>query len=104
MSEDEKINIIRVIREELQSHREYADVKYATKESLNTAKETRDLSCSKHQEAIALEFKDITSTLVKIDKQFIYVMGGLALVGVVAGVDNLIPMISKFISNMIGLV
>jgi hypothetical protein len=97
MSEQEKLNIIRVIREELQSHRDYADVKYATNEALNKAKDNRDLSCEVHRTNFTNMVKEINTTLAKMDKQFIYIMFSITVVGAIAGIDNLIPIILKFI-------
>ena len=96
MSEQEKINIIRAIREELQAHRDYADVKYATNEALNIAKNNRDNTCETHRVAFTSCVTDLKSTLNKMDKQFIYMMFGLAIVGAIAGIDNLIPTVLKF--------
>lgn len=97
MSEEEKINIIRTIREELQSHRDYADVKYATKESLTIAKEARDATCESHRVQFNSCVSEIKDRLIKGDKQFIYMMFAIAIVGAIAGIDNLIPILLKFI-------
>jgi hypothetical protein len=92
-----ELNIIRVIREELQAHRDYADVKYATNDALNKAKDNRDLSCEVHRTAFTNMVKEINVTLAKIDKQLIWMMGGIIAVGAIAGVDNLIPMLLKIV-------
>jgi hypothetical protein len=92
-----ELNIIRVIREELQAHRDYADVKYATNEALNTARESRDKTCEVHRATFTDCVTDIKSTLNKMDKQFIYMMFGLVVVGAIAGVDNLIPLILRWV-------
>jgi hypothetical protein len=97
MSEQEKIDIIRVIREELQAHRDYADVKYATNEALNKAKDNRDMSCETHRTTFTKYVEEINARLVKGDKQFIYMMFGLLVVGAIAGVDNLIPLILRWV-------
>jgi hypothetical protein len=102
MSEQEKIDIIRVIREELQSHKDYADVKYATNEALNEAKNNRDTTCEAHRATFTECVTDIKSTLNKMDKQFIYMMVGLIGVGIIAGLDNLLPLVGKIVLGMIG--
>jgi hypothetical protein len=95
MSEQEKIDIIRVIREELQAHRDYADIKYATNESLNNAKIARDNSCDIHKQSFTTCVGLINEKLAKIDKQLIYMMFGILIVGAIAGIDNVIPMILR---------
>jgi hypothetical protein len=97
MGEQEKLDIIRVIREELQAHRDYADVKYATNEALNKAKDNRDMSCEVHRITFTNMVKEINVTLAKMDKQLIWMMFGIVIVGAIAGVDNLIPMLLKII-------
>ena len=102
MGEQEKLDIIRVIREELQAHRDYADVKYATNESLNKAKDNRDTSCEIHRTTFTAMVKEINTTLAKMDKQFMWMMFGLVIVGAIAGLDNLLPLVAKMFLGMIG--
>ena len=97
MSEQEKLDIIRVIREELQAHRDYADIKYATNEALNKAKNNRDVSCDVHRQSLTTCVALINEKLNKMDKQFIYMMFGIVIVGAIAGIDNLIPMIIRMV-------
>jgi hypothetical protein len=79
MSEQEKIDIITFIKGELkhlndniESIKDFIDVKYATKHELNLAKETRDAFCLVRED--------------KIDKKFIpvYIMLGALLLFMVA--------------------
>jgi transcription elongation factor GreA-like protein len=95
MSEQEKIDIIRVIREELQSHRDYADVKYATNVALNQAKEARDVACELHRDKLNDAIADICDRLTKGDKQFLIMIFAIIGVGAIAGLDNLIPLLLK---------
>jgi len=63
MSEQEKLDIIRVIREELQAHRDYADVKYATNIALTQAKDARDAFCLIREEKLDRKFRPVYGML-----------------------------------------
>ena len=97
MSEQEKLDIIKVIREELQSHRDYADVKYATNVALNSAKEARDVTCKLHRDKRDDAIADICDRLTKGDKQFLIMIFAITGVGAIAGLDNLIPLLLKML-------
>jgi hypothetical protein len=97
MSEQEKFDLLRMIREELQIHRDYQEVKFATKDELNKAKDNRDASCDTHRASFYKSIASINTTLTKIDKQFIYTMIGIGIVGAIAGIDNLIPMVLRYL-------
>ena len=57
MSEQEKLNIINTIREELAILKDFLDVKYATKEELTHAKDTRDKMCLLEGDKIDKQFR-----------------------------------------------
>ena len=59
MGEQEKLDIIRTIRDEINLLKDYLEVKYATNESLQKAKDNRDSYCLFRETNLNKKFKPI---------------------------------------------
>ena len=66
MSEEERINIIRTIRDEINMLKDYLDVKYSTKIELDMARKEREVVCQAREEKLDKKFKPIYAMLVII--------------------------------------
>jgi len=63
MSEQEKIEWLKAIRDEIAILKDFLDVKYATKIELQSAKDNRDAFCLAREESLNKKFKPIYKML-----------------------------------------
>ena len=84
MGEQEKLDIIRVIREELTQFKDYLEVKYSTKEDLNQAKENRDNFCIVREKKLDDKFAPVYGMLIVIIL-FLASVHGVAFINFIIG-------------------
>ena len=66
MTDNERRDIIRTIRDEINMLKDFLDVKYATRESLQEAKERRDEFCLIREKKLDDKFKPLYKMLAVI--------------------------------------
>ena len=84
MGEQEKLDIIRVIREELTQFKDYLEVKYSTKADLNQAKENRDNFCIVREKKLDDKFTPVYGMLTIIIL-FLASVHGVAFINFIIG-------------------